>query len=75
MRKSLGRIKAASENEVEALVGIKKKVNEVKKRPLKIHTHVIGKVKKYFNKKGVIQQVVSEGNTSKFHVLSERIVL
>lgn len=44
-----------------------------KKRPLKQNDHILGKVKKFKNRKEVIQKVVAEGKTSKYHVLFEGV--
>eukprot|EP00731_Ephydatia_muelleri_P031198 Em0022g712a len=42
-----------------------------KKQPLKQNDHILGKIKKFMNRKGVIQKVVAEGTISKYHVLFE----
>ena len=42
-----------------------------KKKRLKQNDHILGKIKKLMNRKGVIQKVVAEGTISKYHVLFE----
>ena len=44
-----------------------------KKQPLKQNDHILGKIKKFMNRKGVIQKVVAEGTISKYHVLFEGV--
>ena len=44
-----------------------------KKQPLKQNDHILGKIKKFMNRKGVIQKVVAEGTISKHHVLFEGV--
>ena len=44
-----------------------------KKQPLKQNDRILGKIKKFMNRKGVIQKVVTEGTISKYHVLFEGV--
>ena len=43
------------------------------KQPLKQNDHILGKIKNFMNRKGVIQKVVAEGTISKYHVLFEGV--